>query len=138
MVENSAVIYTLRVARELSAARLEVISTRELRPHTERCKRVNYRRGKASKIYLTTFARDESIVKVAKIVIYSASARNTPHNLYILALGIFEIDLCFYILIFADDDRPIILPEHKDIVSFIFKEIFLGRKIIEGIVPRKA
>ena len=63
-------------------------------------------------------------------MIYSPSACFSAHDLHIVRAYIFSVDLFFRALIQTDNDRVVILPEHKQILfNSVLKQIFFKSKV---------
>ena len=123
-------VNALRVARDLTPVGEDVVAPAERGIYSERAEVAYYRGGKARKIYsAAAVGADEGEVYVAEIVEHRTAAghpTDDPNRIF-ADEGRVYFRPC--VLIFSDNDRAVVSPQHENIVVRIFKQVFLGGEI---------
>ena len=113
----------------------QVVAAVEFGGNPQFAKRPQYRGEKAAKIDLAFPRRDEGILPSAQIRIDGSSARKPAHHADAALLGVRQIDFFQRVLVAADHQRRLRLPEEKEFVPDVLlrgEEIF-GREIVAGV-----
>ena len=74
------------------------------------------------------------VIKISKVVVDRTATRYSASNINVFRFGDVDVHLCVCILVFAYYHRRCVLPEHKDIVVSVSKQILLKGKVIMRVI----
>ena len=133
VVHHPPVPNILRIAGKLLSLDRHVISSVDLRIRSKLCKGFHNRFAKRPHIQCFRFPCIcyIRIIQISQIVVHRASAGKPPYYLDVVSSDEWLIDLRKGILIFPDDNRTVILPEHKiaSVLRQAVKNILFCRQI---------
>ena len=137
MMHHTALTEVLRVAGELLSVDRDVVAAVHLRLDAERRQRAHDRRTEELHIQRAAPAGigDKGEIQVAHVVVDRAAAGETAHHADAALAHGFFVDLGNGILIFADNDRIVVLPEHEvhPVARQAVEHILLHRQIVTRV-----
>ena len=136
-MHDPALAQILGVAGEFLPVDGDVVAAVDLRMDTQSRQGTHHRL--TEQVHIQSSAAcgigDEGEVQIAHVVIHRAAAGQPPHHPDAPALHGLQVDLGQGVLILADDDGIVILPEHKvhPIPGQTVKDVLLHSQVIAGI-----
>ena len=137
VVHDTALAHVLGVAGELLAVHSDVVAAGDLRLHAEGAQR--FHDGDAEHMEVDAVhpvgVGDEREVQVAQVVIDRAAAGKAAHHGDVMGPDEVTVDLRHRVLIFADNDGVVVLPEHEVALAAVqaVEHILLQSQIPAGV-----
>ena len=115
MVHDPSLPDVLGVAGEFFAVDGDVVAAVDLGVDAQLGQRVHHRLAEEPEVEMLGVRRvgDKGEVQVAHVVIHGAAAGETAHHGDTVGIHVGLIDLRQGVLVFADDDGVVILPQHE-------------------------
>ena len=133
VMQHSPAADILGVTGEFFPVYRHIIPAVDFRMDAQFCQRSDNRLAEEAQIQIfeITGIGNEAVVQIPEIVIDGASAGKPPDYTDIMLLHVRQVDFRESVLVFADDNGIVILPEHEIISVFrqIFKNILLRSQI---------
>ena len=136
MVHHPSLLAVLGIAGELLTVDGHVVAAVEPGIHAQLLQRMDHGAAKYAQIQLRTLGiGDEGVVQVAQIMVHRTAAGKSAHHTDAVAADKGLVDLSQGVLVLADDDGIVILPQHQihAVTGQTVEHILLRRQVEIGV-----